>query len=151
MLSSWRIVKRRYAENACDGEGARRTGGRWNSPGTAMVYTAATESLAILELLVHLERTRILSSYVVIECRFAPEMVIHLERGILPKQWRNARQAAAVRFLGDQWIRLGNSAVLAVPSAVVPRELIYLLNPAHPQFGNITIGKPEPLELDSRL
>ena len=55
MIRAWRIVKTRYSADAFSGEGARLYGGRWNSPGVAMVYTAGSKSLATLEVLVHLD------------------------------------------------------------------------------------------------
>ncbi len=54
MVVAWRIVKRKHAKKAFTGEGARQFGGRWNSPGVAIVYTAESQSLAALEILVHL-------------------------------------------------------------------------------------------------
>ena len=60
MTRAWRIIKSRFAAEAFSGEGARLYGGRWNSPGTAMVYTAGSVSLATLELLVHLDNTSVL-------------------------------------------------------------------------------------------
>ena len=70
MPASWRIIKARYAKSAFDGEGARQFGGRWNSPGVPIIYTSSSMSLAALEMLVHLGRSRSLSSYVVFSCRF---------------------------------------------------------------------------------
>ena len=54
-ITAWRIVRARFADSAFDGEGARRYGGRWNSRGTRMVYTAGSQALAALEMLVHLD------------------------------------------------------------------------------------------------
>jgi len=48
MLETWRVIKRKYLESAFDGEGARRSGGRWNSPGRPAIYTAESSALAIL-------------------------------------------------------------------------------------------------------
>lgn len=151
MLSTWRIVKQRHVRRAFDGEGARRRGGRWNSPGTAVVYTSESESLAILEILVHLESAHILRAYSLIECRFEPALVVVLEPAILPKTWRSSPPPHEMQALGDKWITSGNSAVLAVPSVVVPREFNFLLNPAHSDFSSIEIGEPENVTFDERL
>jgi RES domain-containing protein len=64
------------------------------------------------------------------------------------KQWPYPKTNAAV---GDNWVRSGRSAVLKLPSAVVPEEFNYILNPAHPDFGRIDIGKPRMFKADPRL
>ena len=69
----------------------------------------------------------------------------------LGTNWRSAPHRDALQAIGQQCLDKRESCVLAVPSAVVPSELNFLLNPLHPDFGNIKIGKPEPLETDLRL
>src|ERR1700736_5127134 len=70
VLRAWRIVKARHAATAFDGEGARLLGGRWNSPGTRMIYTSATGALAALEMLGHLNRAITLHADALISCDF---------------------------------------------------------------------------------
>src|SRR5882724_11221307 len=55
LLRCYRLTRRRY--EVLDGEGARRVGGRWNSPGRAAIYAAEEPSLTVLETLVHLDLT----------------------------------------------------------------------------------------------
>ena len=69
----------------------------------------------------------------------------------MPARWRDRRGNDALRVLGDQWLRSGSSAVLLVPSAVIPEESNYLLNPAHADFHHIKIGQPADLDADARL
>ena len=88
-ITAWRIVKARNAANAFDGEGARVEGGRWNSPGTPVVYTSQSAALAALELLVHLGRSSILAAYVLIPCTFDDALVSRLDRKRLQKNWRS--------------------------------------------------------------
>jgi len=66
VISAWRITKRKHAKTDFSGSGARKYGGRWNSPGTAIVYTSKTQSLAVLEMLVHLDGPDLLQAYVLI-------------------------------------------------------------------------------------
>lgn len=150
-MTGWRIVKSRHAGSAFDGEGARLYGGRWNTPGTRMVYTSGSISLAVLEVLVHLNRTSVLLSYSLCSAAFDEGVVEHLDRSKLPDGWRAYPALPELQEVGDSWIAGGASAVLEVPSAVVERESNYLINPAHPDFATINIGEPEPFEFDERF
>lgn len=150
-VRAWRIVKTRHARRAFTGEGAREYGGRWTGKGVAAVYTSATQSLALLEVLVHLGSAAPLASYTTIPVDFDEALVWRPRPRDLPEGWRVIPAPAAVRSFGDAWVQSGRSAVLAVPSAVVPAETNYVMNPAHPRFGEIRIGKAEPFAVDVRL
>lgn len=150
MLAAWRIVKNRHADTAFTGEGAARFGGRWNSRGVAVVYTSATRSLAALETLVHLNPP-VLFSYKIIGIRFREELLEHLSSAQLPADWRAEPPVQSTMRLVDRWAREERSAVLAVPSAVIPAELNYLLNPGHRDFKKIQLGEPEDFAFDARL
>ena len=149
MLTVWRLVTARFADSAFSGEGARLYGGRWNRKGVPMVYAAATQSLAMLEMLVQDEPLR--ARYVVIPAtlpkglkieRIAPEQ--------LPAGWRDLYAREPLQAIGGDWVKRQSSAVLAVPSAVIPAESNYLLNPQHPWFARIEIGKPQDFVTDLR-
>jgi RES domain-containing protein len=115
------------------------------------VYTAQTGALAALEMLVHLERSELLSTYALIRCSFDAALVIPIDRGLLPANWRTSPAPAELRSLGDEWIRDRVSVVLEVPSVVLESESNYLLNPAHPDFAGIEIDAPFPFDFDLRL
>lgn len=151
MIAAWRLVKTRYVAGAFDGEGAREFGGRWNSPGVAVVYLAESLALAALEVLVHLHDASPLSAYAAIPVHFDARLVTSLRVADLPHDWRASPPPASLRVLGDAWLQARTSAVLAVPSAVVETERIFLLNPAHPAFHRIRIGRPQPFAMDERL
>ena len=151
MITAWRIVRRRFAPVAFTGDGARLYGGRWNSPGQPVVYTAATASLAVLEMLVHLDRSAALASYLLIPCEFDEALVTAVDIGQLPSGWRNSPAPSALAVIGDAWRARGATPVLAVPSALIEHERNYLLNPAHADFSRIAIGSAQPFSLDSRL
>lgn len=150
MPSAWRLTKTRYLTTAWDGEGARRTGGRWNSVGTAVVYASGTLSLALVETLVHLP-SGILPAYSAQRADFDEFLVTILEDADLPADWRSDPPPAASRAIGDTWAVAGRSVVLRVPSVVVPLEFNYLLNPRHPDFAQVTIGPALPFPFDPRL
>jgi RES domain-containing protein len=150
-ITAWRIVKARHAASAFDGEGARVEGGRWNSPGTAVVYTSQSAALAALEMLVHLGRGSILAAYVLIRCTFDEGLVSGLDRRRLPKNWRSYPPPPELQLIGDEWVKSGTSAVLDVPSAIIETESNYLLNPQHRDFQAIRVMRPQPFEFDLRL
>ena len=153
MITAYRIVKSRHADSsraAFDGEGARLFGGRFNSPGTAVVYAAGSESLAILEVVVHLEDAGILPSYSLCAATFDEGVLERLDETLLPEGWRSEPPLAA-QAIGDAWVKEERSAVLEVPSAVVPRERNYLINPLHPDFYAVQLSEPEPFAFDERL
>lgn len=116
-----------------------------------MVYTAQSQSLAALEILVNFESTELLSHYVVIEVVIDPSLINKVDVSTLPRNWRSDPPPRKVRAVGDQWIFEGRSAVLQVPSAVVPSENNFLLNPRHSDFGKLRIGKPSAFRFDQRL
>lgn len=151
MPRAWRLTKTRYLADAFSGEGARLYGGRWNSPGRRAVYASETLSLAALEVLVHLDASGPLKAYSYIPVEFDPALVESVERDRLPTDWWAWPVPPAVVAIGDRWLIEGRSAVLSVPSAVVPTEHNFILNPQHPHFGRITIGEARPFAFDLRL
>jgi RES domain-containing protein len=151
MLTAWRITRRRHARTAFSGEGASLYGGRWNSAGTRMVYTAQSQALAVLEMLVHLDSPRWLKGYVLFDVQIDPNLVTNISKLAIPKNWTRDPVPRETQALGDSWVRSGRSAVLAVPSVLVPGEMNYLLNPLHPDFGKLKIGSARAYQLDARL
>lgn len=150
MRQAWRIVKAGRAAAAFDGEGARRFGGRWNSPGTRLVYSSGSQALAALETLVHLIPPVALP-FVIIPVAFDAGLVERVEASVLPSGWTEEPPPSFTQYLGDRWVTETRSAVLEVPSVLIPSESNYLLNPAHPDFQKIRIGSPRPFSFDPRL
>jgi len=150
-LVVWRICGARWAAEAFNGEGARRFGGRWSSRGVSVVYCSESRALAMLEVLAHVESPELLShsEWVLVSARMPAELVEKPAR--VPDNWRRFPAPAETRRFGDAWIADGRSAALRVPSAVVPGEFNYLLNPAHPRFNDVKPGRPEPFTFDHRL
>lgn len=137
---------------APDGEGARRYGGRWNRPGTPIIYTSGTLSLAVLEFLVHVDSDILPDSLISVRATI-PESVsiqtIHLSD--LPGNWKDKIIPAAVQNLGTAWANRAGSPVLKVPSVVIEEEWNYVLNPLHPDFNRIIWETGVPFSFDSRL
>ena len=150
MATVWRLCKRRHA--ALDGEGARLAGGRWNSRGTAVVYASASLSLAALELLVHCDPALLPDDLVALAIEIPDGLLARrIEAARLGRAWRRHPAPESLAQLGDAWARDRACAVLSVPSAVVPGERNFLLNPAHPDFRKIRAGRPKRFALDARL
>ena len=150
MPEAWRIVKAKHAATAFSGKGAADNGGRWNSRGVAVVYASITKSLAVLESLVHLNPP-VRFTFVAFRLQFDDALVEKFPLKKLPADWWVEPPPPSTQQIGDRWVREARSAVLALPSVIISGEPNYLLNPAHPDFKKISIGKPEPFAFDPRL
>ena len=151
MPSGWRLQKAIYAATAFSGEGARRYRGRWNSRGVAVVYLSEHQSMAALELLVGIRPLSPADGYVMIGAEWDARLMETRRENQLPADWRISPPGHGTIAIGDRWVREARSAVLAVPSAIIPAETNFVINPAHPDFRRIRIGKPKPFEFDPRV
>ncbi len=123
MLSAWRIVLASEAARAFSGEGSRRYGGRWNSPGKFKAF--------------YLEWPNSFTEFI--------------RSKDLPADWRVTPASRSTTEIGDRWVRERHSAVLAVPSAIAPAETNFLLNPLHRDFHRVHIARPVDFSFDPRL
>ncbi|MGR5094783.1 RES family NAD+ phosphorylase [Vibrio maritimus] len=133
----YRIVKKKFATNieqVFDGEGARRYGGRWNSAGNRCVYLATSESLAILEVLVHLNDSELLNDYDLYRIDIDEALIIELDQSYLPDDWQEDPAPSSTAQIGDEWLESEMSLCLQIPSTIVPREFNCLLNLQHAAF-----------------
>lgn len=146
----WRITRQRYAQ--LDGEGARLNGGRWNSEGVAAVYTSETLALAALEYLVHVDVEDVPADLCVLKLVIPDDAPLEdVLLGDLPSDWNKVEDHPACTARGDQWARKGAALVLRVPSAVIPTEHNYLLNPKHPLMEKVRTVSVETFAFDRRL
>lgn len=151
-MRAWRLVKRRYLDGAFDGEGARRYGGRWNSPGRPVVYLGGTPAVAALEVMVHNARATLLDErFVIVPVDVPDELVLDLDTSVLPPGWHDPTDTAAAAAIGDAWLESAASLALRVPSAVTLLDTNLLLNPAHPDMARAVIGEPRTFRFDARL
>jgi RES domain-containing protein len=148
-ITAWRIVLAKRATTAFSGEGGRLNGGRWNNKGTAIVYTASSISLASMEILVNLPSPTLLARFVRIPVEFDEALVSNPTR--LPPDWQRRPAGPETKAIGDDWAAAQGSAVLKVPSLVVPEEFNYLLNPSHSDWDKIHIKAPIAYPFDPRL
>lgn len=153
----WRICKHKYAAAAFNGDGARLFAGRWNPPGVRMVYCSSSLALASLEFFVHLDPSVTPDDLVSTKAEI-PEyqstkeraLIERIELTALPRYWRETENAG-LQQIGADWIAAMRSIALAVPSAVVEGEWNVLLNPAHPNFGQVKVDRPKPFRFDARM
>jgi RES domain-containing protein len=150
----YRIERQKYLPDTLKGLGASlSTGCRWNSQHTRLVYTAENRSLALLEVLVHLDLSQDLPSDRLLVSIDIPDSVtiIDLPASNLPSLWHAKPPLRATQLLGDDFVRHQQAAVLKVPSSIVAVEFNYLINPSHPDAHRITVSGSWPLEFDGRL
>jgi RES domain-containing protein len=147
----WRIVKEKHAKSAFSGEGARIFEGRWNSAGVRMVCCSEHLSLAALEILVHTQPVTIRDKFRVFRVSWDETIMSAIDLRKLPKGWNAQPPGLISKNIGDEWVHSGRSAVLVVPSVIVPLEKTFLLNPKHRDFGKIKIKDAGGFHLDPRL
>ena len=136
----WRICRRQFAD--LSGEGARVYGGRWNSPGRQVVYTAEDAALTVLEVRVNLDLAWdvLPDDYVL--------MGIDLPDGPVEEMTQLPEKAKSA---GDAWLASRRSAVLKVPSVIVPESANILINVPHPGAAAIRVGSIRSFSFDERL
>lgn len=150
-ITGWRIVKAKHGRSAFSGEGARIFEGRWNSAGVRMVYCSEHLSLAALEILVHTQPVVIRDKFHAFQVTWDESLMMTIDLKKLPKGWNAQPPGLVSKNIGDEWNRSGRSAVLAVPSIIVPQERTFLLNPKHGDFAKIKIKDGGGFVLDPRL
>ena len=151
-ISGYRIVAPRWAHDALSGEGARKFGGRWNSPGRALTYLGGSRALAALELLVHLpSHLSRAKPYRIIEVKIPEKLMAKYPLKLLPKAWRESPFPSITAVIGDEWLEVGGQLAMQVPSVLIPEETNILLNPNHPDFKKVISGEEREFQFDKRL
>jgi RES domain-containing protein len=150
--SAWRVDKEKWAKQSFSGVGASMEGGRWNSAGVLVVYASEHLAMAAQEKFIHLPKPVPRNSrFVKFSIRFGRLVVTRLRASDLPPDWRTEPVPMSTQAIGDAWVRDARTAILAVPSVLIPEEANYILNPAHPDFSKIEISDPEPFVFDPRM
>jgi RES domain-containing protein len=139
-MLAWRVCRGPFAD--LSGEGARRYGGRWNSPGRPLVYAAESAALAVLEVRVHLD----------LDWSVLPDDYVLVAIDLLTLDPESIAEIPGdPRAVGDAWLASGASALLRVPSAIVRESANILINVAHPDAKRIAIASVRPFSFDERL
>jgi len=147
----YRLVRKKYA-NPLSGEGASRSGNRWNSKGTALIYCAASRALAMAEVVVHLSLGLLPKDYEMVELEISSKVSIKkLPLETLPEGWNSFPRLLKTQRFGDEFVAAEKSCVLQVPSAVVPGDLNFLLNPMHRDFAQVQFKSRVDFPFDPRF
>jgi RES domain-containing protein len=154
VCKGWRIVRRTFIADAFSGKGCDFADGRWHTMGNRVVYASETLSTAMLELLANgatFENLR--DHYVSFSFSIDTEPLEWTTRDLEQRTplWRSPVPISFTQNSGDRWILSKTGILLRVPSAVVPVDYNLLINPAHPDAGNLHISGPFDLPVDERL
>lgn len=147
-MKAFRIAKTEFIRDL-SGFGAYKFGGRWNSIGTHILYLAENPSLSLLEVLVHISRFQIQSSFSVLTLEL-PEIEL-VDPPELPQNWKLTPPPMSLKKVGDEFIRSKMSLAIRIPSAIMPLDHNLLVNPGHPDFSKIKILDCEEIHLEKRL
>jgi RES domain-containing protein len=147
----WRIVRKPFLTQALAGIGARKYGGRWNSKGIAVVYTAQSLELAVLEALVHLDIDLLPKDVYQIGFELEDKFIEPIATP-LPRNWDSKPPYdSSVQAVGDAWVRSGSSFGLQAPASVLPSRSNVLLNPVHADMRRLHEVERRPLPWPSRV
>lgn len=147
----FRLAKLRYVKDL-SGKGAEKSGGRWNSKGTVMLYTSFTRALCTAEIAVHTPLGIVPADYMLATIELPDTArVLKQETPKLPDDWRSFPHPNSTQLLGDEFIAEGKFLAMQVPSVVVQGEFNILLNPGHRDFGKVRVIKTERFMFDERL
>jgi RES domain-containing protein len=130
--------------------GAKLEGGRWNSPGRAVVYACLCYGTTLLERLVHLNHNKFPRSLRYVEITI-PDTVSRLVIDPRVVNGWDRPDMLASRLVGDQWLDGGRSALLIVPSVPAPLDRNVVINTAHPDAGRLVVSDELPIVTDPRL
>lgn len=129
------------------GAGSALHGGRWNSPGTRLIYAAENNVLAAFEVSVRIPLDQISRNYVMIPIVIPEEAQLFTPK--LPKTWNTDIKLS--RQAGDAFAKEGKYLLMKVPSAIISDAFNYLINPVHPMMEKVKTEEPRTILFDKRL
>ncbi len=144
----FRITLEKYASSLV----ASGNPARWNSKDVRMIYTASTRALACLENVVHRNAIGLQQNFRILTVEIPDDIKItEIEKASLATNWHLFENISKTQTIGNEWIKKGETAVLRVPSAIIPNEFNYLFNPMHENFKRIKLVNTEVFEFDPRI
>lgn len=149
-MQLYHLGSSRYARQLT-GEGARLFGGRWNKKGDACIYTSGTRSLCMLEYLANVSLEEMPADMIITVYSFPDNLCRIVPIADLPQDWFNVPAPVSSKIFGSALLADKTCTCFAVPSAIVPAEKNYILNPAADGFEQLTIVGTEPFVIDHRI
>ena len=146
----YRLAKEEYKEDL-SGYGSYKYGGRWNSKGSALLYTSDSKALCLAEIIVHFDLGICPEDYYLLEIWIPDDQIEYLSTNDLPYHWHSFPYNLVTRKIGDSFISNGKYLCVRVPSAVVQGDFNYLINPDHAAFNKVKIVSSSPFPIDERL
>ncbi len=151
-MQMFRLCSTRYQATAFSGMGASLAGGRWNYRGESVVYLGGTLALTALECLVHFSNQTLPDDYVYLTITAPKSIKIEtIDPAALPSEWWEEDPPVSTQALGSEWLQSKSSVLLRIPSAIIPTECNYLLNPQHQDFSRLSLAAPIKFRFDPRL
>ena len=146
----WRLCREEYAD--LSGIGANLYGGRWNSPGHSVIYTASSLALAFVEIIPGLRKNSIPKGFVSL-CISVEGSVSKKEMPLddFPVSWTQEKTSNWFIETGNQWLQEKKELILIVPSVIIPEEKNILINPHHPDIERVDIKTVKPFRVDPRF
>ncbi|MBV8884057.1 MAG: RES family NAD+ phosphorylase [Chroococcidiopsidaceae cyanobacterium CP_BM_RX_35] len=148
-MQVWRVCKKKHKDTAFSGEGGLYASARWTPQGFRVVYTAESLALASLEVFVHTESNKI--PLIAIRAFLPEDIAIEtVKLDSLPTDWQQEAVYPVLQNIGKQWLLSRRTPVLKVPSAIIPIEFNYILNPQHPDL-KLILDPPMEFKFDKRM
>jgi RES domain-containing protein len=136
--------------NDLSGTGARLWGGRWNPVGLPVIYSSEHISLALLEILANTGTLDELQRIKLVEIEIPAAVTAHeIKIAALKKNWH--ADFDYTQWMGQEILRTAKTALVRCPSAIVPNEHNYLINPLHPDFKKVKLKEVSDFRFDERL
>ena len=150
-MKVFRLSQKRYAYEL-SGKGAAIKGGRWNSSGVEMIYTAANRSLAMAEVAVHFSLATMPEDYMMITIEIPIDIsILKLKTEDLPNNWNVFPHPNSTQKWGDKFVSNGKCLLMEVPSVVTKGDFNYLINVHQQDFEKVKIVEVEPFPFDRRI
>lgn len=150
-MTVFRICRKEYRKDL-SGNGAKLYGGRWNSEGNAVLYTAENRSLAALEVLAHMQIRHIIPVFYLVNIELPEGLAIkEINPKNLPNGWQNITDNGLLTHFGDEWLSESKYPILKVPFVIIPEEHNILINPLHPACKGMKVISTHAFVFDQRL
>ena len=148
-MQVWRVCKKKHKATAFSGEGGLYAQARWTPQGFRSVYTAESLALASLEVFIHTESNKI--PLIAIRAILPEDIAIEtVELDSLPTDWQQEAAYPVLQNVGKQWLLSSRTPILKLPSAIIPIEFNYILNPQHPDL-KLRLDPPIKFKFDHRM